>query len=155
MKELPNYLPTQFEMYGVKQEAPKYYQGDDIIIPIFELIDTAKYTLHAYLKAELDGPGLVWEGSRDDGIVLEDGFVIIKIRASTAQTFLPGIYYLTLAGSTDRDVNTRHVLTQLVFSITPAASSNYFNININNRYCNNDVGRPIPNYVGIQYFSAG
>lgn len=124
MSELPDYLPGNPPMYGIKQASTSYYQGDCIEIAVPITVDP-RCTLAAYVKDDLGSAKFLWVGKQGDGVDVTLGRVTVKIKGSVAQSFPSGIYYLSVVGQWPSDLSTYKVLYDISFSINPAASSPY------------------------------
>jgi hypothetical protein len=122
--DLPDYLPGNPPMYGVKQASTSFYQGDCIEIAIPITVDP-RCTLVAYVKDDLASSTFLWVGKQGNGVDVNLGRVTVKIKSSVAQGFPSGIYYLTVAGQWPSDINAYQVLYNISFSINAAASSPY------------------------------
>ena|ERR1017187_1950524 len=126
MNELPDYLPGQEPMYGVKLEADQYYQGSHITITASLTengipVNVDDYAVKAVVKSDLSSNKLVWQGFMNCGIFVENNELQIKIPRSTLDTMPSGTYFVAVVGKLKRDVN--HVATLFTRTISLVASA--------------------------------
>lgn len=162
--DLPNYLPGNPEMYGVRQQADQYFQGVDIIIEASLVenqskVDYNDYSLKAVLKADLDSPTVVWYGYPNYGVFFNNGKVQINIPANITRQLPAGVFYLTIIGKSKTNVNHLAVLFNKTISIVLSAASSISTIaydvwNLNPTGVVIHSYSPVPDAsVEIQYFS--
>jgi hypothetical protein len=128
MNELPDYLPGNPPMYGIKQEATQYYQGASINITAILTedgvqVDQEDYVIKAVIKSNLDANNAVWQGFPNCGIFFNDNRVTIKVPNSVTAAMPGGIYYLALVGVSKLDPSHTAILFTKTLSINPSAAS--------------------------------
>ena len=130
MSDLPNYLPTIPEMYGLKQPAPEFSQGNDVVIE-FELyfngepiIDTKNWKLEVFVKKSLKADNVLWKAELDHHLYQKDkhsNVFFFRIPADKSSLFLPGNYHFAVVGTQkvgtaapfDRKVTLHHAMFDL------------------------------------------
>lgn len=108
MSDLPNYLPGIPPMYGVKQPAPEFSQGNDVVVD-FELwfngeplIDTAHWKLEVFVKKSLKANTVLWKAENGYHLYQQDkrsNLFFFRIPADITATFLPGNYFFAVVGT--------------------------------------------------------
>jgi hypothetical protein len=131
MSDLPNYLPNIPAMYGIKQPAPEYSQGNDVVLE-FELyfngvpiIDLSGWKLEAFVKKSLKAQNILWKAELNYHFYQKDkrtNVFCVRIPADASSFFLPGDYYLSVVGTQrigtgdlfDRKVTLHNAMFELV-----------------------------------------
>ena len=122
-----DYLLGYLSFEGIKQESPKYAQGVGINFYV-ELKENDRrvrfddYSLVVILKADLLDNCPVWTGAKGFGIVKDEERVKIKIPENVTVNLLPGTYYLSVLGTSVKDLTHNVVLADEIFTIKSTAA---------------------------------
>lgn len=136
MNQLPNYLPGIPEMYGVKQPAPEFSQGNDVVVE-FELyfngepiIDLTNWKLEAFVKKSLKANTVLWKAEIDHYLYQKDkrsNVFMLRIPADKTSTFLPGSYFFAVVGTqkvgSSQPFDRKITLHQAMFDLVLDAAS--------------------------------
>lgn len=136
--ELPSFLPGTLPMYYVKQPAPEYTQGCDIVVEVpltFQgqpLIDITNWKIKTYVKKSLKAENVLWKAGMDKWMTQKPGTNIFYFRIPhcVSSNFLPGSYYFAVIGH-------QKIATGEGFDARANLASGMFDINL-------DAGSPHP-----------
>ena len=127
---LPDYLPGNPPMYGVKQESPHFDQGVDITFEVrlkegYKVVKAADYILHTILKDSLYTNTVIWQGKMNYGISVVEDETVITIPRSITVGIPSGIYYVAVIGTSKENLNHSVVLWKSTLGIEASAASPY------------------------------
>jgi hypothetical protein len=125
---IPEYLPGYLGMYHIQQQAPEFYQGVDINMPITlhenEIaVNYADFNIQVALKDDLSTVGATWVGSDGYGINQVNGTVIINIPGNITQRLPAQIYYIAVLGTSKKNLRHSVILFSSTISIKSSAAS--------------------------------
>ena len=132
MDYLPDYLPGNPPMYGVKQQTAGIAQGSDAYLPIdysnSPVADLEGYDIRAMIKQTLDTNDVVWFGDFTNGLVTVDDVDYLHLNVDFMMTLPAGYYYVTVYATRD-DASSpsqpaHFVIQEFPISIRDTAASN-------------------------------
>jgi len=94
------YLDGNISQTGIKQESPKFFQGEDIRLSFYlnyngVPVSEQKYIIEAIVKKSPIAKNILWKGVLGNGLYKTDvnGNFYILMPAAASALFLPGAYY--------------------------------------------------------------
>ncbi|NBQ68934.1 MAG: hypothetical protein EBU46_08930 [Nitrosomonadaceae bacterium] len=130
MSELVNYLPGLPEQFGIKQPAPSFALGEDVVLTgaIKTGIVVDRWTnLECLVKKSAYANNTLWRVTAGAGLTVGSTEYQMIMPASVSGQFLPGSYHAVLVGKqkvgTGTPVDRFAVLAESMFELRLSAAS--------------------------------
>lgn len=132
MELLPDYLPGNPPMYGVKQASTQVYYYTDVVIPVdfsgSGIPEVTNWVLTASVYDSRNHLDPVWTGTiANEGIVLYQDVYYIVIPAADVLQMGEGVWYVDVTG-TNSTITAPSVTSRVLFSKTISVHRNAANV---------------------------